>query len=154
MAHEGHRRNRVVAALHLHEQAKLARACGVPQVVEIRNGDLLRLSPGPVEVIDKVATGRLYRDGRLLMPPADSGIADRRRLAFSGMVSVSMVLDARGDLVEDPQVAVVDNGVIIAQNDDSNGLDAATSFTTAPGESVTVEVSSCCNRGAYTLRVD
>ena len=34
-------------ALHLHEQAKLARAAGVPQVVEIRNGQLLRLAPGP-----------------------------------------------------------------------------------------------------------
>jgi ribonuclease J len=93
--------------LHLHEQAKLARACGVPQVAEIRNGDLLRLSPGPIEVIDRIATGRLYRDGRLLTPPADSGVADRRRLAFAGMVSVSVVLDARGDLAEDPQVAIV-----------------------------------------------
>ena len=33
-------------ALHLHEQAKLARAAGIPQVVEIRNGHMLATCAG------------------------------------------------------------------------------------------------------------
>ena len=45
-------------ALHLHEQAKLARAAGVPQVVEIRNGQMLRLAPGRAEAIDTVTHGK------------------------------------------------------------------------------------------------
>ena len=33
-------------ALHLSEHAKLARSLGVPEVIQCRNGDLVRLSPG------------------------------------------------------------------------------------------------------------
>ena len=85
-------------ALHLHEQAKLARAAGVPQVLEIRNGQLVRLAPGPAEVIEKVAHGRLYRDGRLILSHEGSGVADRRRMNFSGLVSVAIVLSDSGDV--------------------------------------------------------
>ena len=52
-------------ALHLHEQAKVARAAGIAQVIEIRNGQMVRLAPGPAERLDSVTHGRLYRDGRL-----------------------------------------------------------------------------------------
>jgi ribonuclease J len=63
-------------ALHLHEQAKVARAAGVPQVIEIRNGHMLRLAPGKAERIDTVPHGRLYRDGRLLVGHEGSGSAN------------------------------------------------------------------------------
>ena len=94
-------------ALHLHEQAKLARAAGIPQVVEVRNGRMIRLAPGPAEVLDSVQHGRLYRDGRLLVPPDVSGVADRRRLAFAGVVSIAIVLSDSGDVLEDPRVELL-----------------------------------------------
>jgi ribonuclease J len=94
-------------ALHLHEQAKLARACGIKQVVEARNGRMVRLAPGPSEVLHSVAHGRLYRDGRLLVSHEASGVVDRRRLAFAGVVSVSIVLSDSGDILEDPTLALL-----------------------------------------------
>jgi ribonuclease J len=94
-------------ALHLHEQAKLARAAGIPQVLEIRNGQLIRLAPGPAEVIEKVAHGRLYRDGRLILSHEGSGVTDRRRMSFSGLVSIAIVLSDSGDMLEDPNVALL-----------------------------------------------
>ena len=94
-------------ALHLHEQAKLARAAGVPQVVEIRNGQMLRLAPGRAEIVDNVTHGRLYRDGRLIVSHEASGVADRRRMSFSGLVSVAIVLSDSGDVLEDPTVALL-----------------------------------------------
>ena len=54
-------------ALHLAEHAELARRAGVPQVLVCRNGDLVRLAPGPAEIIDEVPSGRLYKDGALLV---------------------------------------------------------------------------------------
>ncbi|HYE99621.1 MAG TPA: hydantoinase/oxoprolinase family protein [Planctomycetota bacterium] len=39
-------------ALHLHEQAKIARAAGIPQVLEVRNGNMVRLAPGRAERLD------------------------------------------------------------------------------------------------------
>src|SRR6059058_5101257 len=50
-------------ALHLAEHAALARRAGVPQVLLCSNGDLVRLAPGPAEIIDQLPSGRLYKDG-------------------------------------------------------------------------------------------
>jgi ribonuclease J len=94
-------------ALHLHEHAKVARAAGVGQVVEIRNGDMVRLAPGPAERLGKVAHGRLYRDGRLLVAHEKSGVAERIRLGFAGIVSVAVTLSDSGDVLEDAAVALV-----------------------------------------------
>jgi ribonuclease J len=94
-------------ALHLHEQAKIARAANVPQVIELRNGRMVRLAPGPAELLDMVPHGRLYRDGRLLVSHEASGVQDRRRLSFAGIVSIAIVLTDGGDILEDPLVALV-----------------------------------------------
>jgi ribonuclease J len=94
-------------ALHLHEQAKVARAAGVPQVIEIRNGPMLRLAPGKAERVDTVPHGRLYRDGRLLVGHEGSGVGERRRLAFAGVVAVAVVLSDSGDVLEDPAISLV-----------------------------------------------
>ena len=94
-------------ALHLHEQAKLGRAAGVPEVIETRNGGMVRLAPGPAERLKDVSSGRLYRDGKLLLDPETAGIADRRRMSFSGAVFVSIVMTARGEVEDDPQVALI-----------------------------------------------
>jgi ribonuclease J len=94
-------------ALHLHEQAKVARAAGVPEVIEVRNGHMVRLAPGKPERLEGVASGRLYRDGRLLVAHEESGVGERRRLAFAGVVSISIVLSDSGDVLEDPTVVLI-----------------------------------------------
>jgi len=94
-------------ALHLHEQAKLARAVGIPQVIEARNGNMIRLAPGPAERLDSVAHGRLYRDGKLIVSHEASGVVDRKRMGFAGIVSVSIVLSDSGAVLEDPNVALL-----------------------------------------------
>jgi ribonuclease J len=102
-------------ARHLHEHAKLARAEGIPQVVELRNGRMVRLSPGPAEIINDVKSGRLYRDGKLLLHPDVSGVADRRRLSFAGSVTISLAMATDGDLLDDPQIAMI--GLPMVDND-------------------------------------
>src|SRR5215469_9857664 len=54
-------------ALHLSEHAALARKSGVPQALVCKNGDVVRLAPGPAAVVDEVPQGRLYKDGRLVI---------------------------------------------------------------------------------------
>jgi len=102
-------------ALHLHEQAKLARSVGVPKVIEARNGHMIRLAPEPAERLESVDHGRLYRDGRLLVSHEASGVADRKRLSFAGVVSVAIVLSDNGEVLEDPAVALL--GVPNADSD-------------------------------------
>ncbi|WP_334176338.1 ribonuclease J [Pseudoxanthobacter sp.] len=93
--------------LHLAEHAKLARGLGVPQVIIPHNGLMVRLAPGPAAVVDEVHAGVLYKDGRLLVEPEQSGMEDRRRASFNGVVVVSLALDSKGDEVAAPTVTLI-----------------------------------------------
>jgi ribonuclease J len=92
--------------LHLHEHAALARKLGVPALT-CRNGDLIRLAPGAPEIIDEVPSGRLYKDGSLLISAEARTVADRKRLSYSGMVMVSLVLNDKGVMLANPEVELI-----------------------------------------------
>src|SRR6185312_9047897 len=77
-------------ALHLSEHAALARGEGVSEVVLCGDGDVLRIAPGPAEVIDDVPSGRMYRDGQILVDANSTTMLERRKLAFAGVVSVAL----------------------------------------------------------------
>jgi ribonuclease J len=94
-------------ALHLAEHAKLARGAGIPEVLLCRNGDLIRLAPGPAEIIDEVAAGRVYKDGALLIDAEGPTVAARRRLSFAGIVTVALALSEKGVLVADPEIELI-----------------------------------------------
>ena len=89
-------------ALHLSEHAALARRCGVKEVIQCRNGDLVRLSPS-AGIIDEVPAGRLYKDGSLLVEADARTVADRKRLSFAGAVSVALAITDKGELVGRPR---------------------------------------------------
>ncbi len=88
-------------ALHLTEHAALARRCGVKQVIQCRNGDLVRLS-SDARIIDEVPAGRVYKDGTLLVAADARTVADRKRLSFAGAVSIALALTEDGQLADDP----------------------------------------------------
>ena len=90
--------------LHMAEHAEVARSAGVGQVVLCRDGELVRLAPGTAGKIDEVPSGRLYKDGTLLVSAEERTVADRRRLGFAGVVSVALAVSARGELTADPAV--------------------------------------------------
>jgi ribonuclease J len=94
-------------ALHLSEHAKLARAAGVPQVVVCRNGDLVRLAPGPAQIIDEIPSGRLFKDGALVIDAQAPTVAARRRLSYAGIVSVALALSEKGALLADPEIELI-----------------------------------------------
>jgi len=94
-------------ALHLAEHASLARKLGIKQAIECRNGDVVRLAPGPAEIIDELPEGRFYKDGRLIVDAESRTVADRRRLAFVGVVSVALAVDETGVMIGDPEVDLI-----------------------------------------------
>ncbi|MCZ8178405.1 MAG: ribonuclease J [Rhizobium sp.] len=91
-------------AAHLVAQRDLALQAGIPLVPHVRNGDILRIAPGPAEVIDQAPFGRVYKDGKLVGDIEEMGIADRKKLAYVGHVAVSVLLDSRYDFLGDPDV--------------------------------------------------
>ena len=94
-------------ALHLSVHAEFARSMGVKEIGHAWNGKMLRLAPGPVAEVDEVFTGRLFRDGKLVMEPEKSGAGQRRKASFAGVVAVSLVIDAKGTSLAEPEVAVI-----------------------------------------------
>jgi ribonuclease J len=94
-------------ALHLAEHAELARRAGVPHVLVCRNGDLVRLAPRGPEIIDEVPSGRLYKDGGLLVNAEAPTVSARRRLSFAGIITVALALNDKGALVADLEVELV-----------------------------------------------
>ena len=104
-------------ALHLHEHAALARRCGVRDVIQCRNGDLVQLSP-QVRIVDEVPAGRIYKDGMLLVEADARTVADRRRLSFAGAVSVAIAITDKGELLEDPSLDLIG----IPERDREGGL--------------------------------
>jgi len=94
-------------AQHLRAHAELARELGVGEVVSLRDGKMVRLAPGPAEVIDEVPFGRWYKDGYLIGSAEQMGIGERRRLALAGHVAVMVEIDEKLELVDDPQVVAM-----------------------------------------------
>jgi ribonuclease J len=93
-------------AMHLAAHARFARELGVPTVLEIENGAMVRLAPAPAEQVDEIAAGRIYKDGTIIGDIDMVGVPERRRLAFSGHVGVALVLSERGDLEQDPEIVL------------------------------------------------
>src|SRR5690606_24148215 len=61
-------------AAHLVAQGTLGIQAGIPDVAQVRNGDVLRLAPGPAKIIDEAPYGRIYKDGRLIGDEDEMGI--------------------------------------------------------------------------------
>ena len=91
---------------HMVEHAALARSCQVPETVVAPNGTLVRLAPGPAEIIDHVPSGRLARDGDGLVPLHGDSLRERRKLLWNGAAATTIVLDGRGKVVAAPKVSL------------------------------------------------
>jgi ribonuclease J len=91
-------------AAHLTAQAELGASAGIATIPRVRNGNILRLAPGPAEVIDDAPHGRIFKDGKLIGDLDEMGVSDRRKLSFVGHVAVNILLDSRYDFLADPDL--------------------------------------------------
>ena len=73
------------------------------------------------EVVTDVPSGRVGLDGRVIRRLDHEAAKNRRKMSFNGAAVITLVLDARGLVVQDPQVAlmglVVDGKEISLQQD-------------------------------------
>ena len=94
-------------ARHLAEHAKLARAAGVEEVLDVRNGEMVRLAPGAAEIIDEAPVGRLFRDGDLLVPSRRTGrCASAARWRSPASSSSRWRGRASGEVLADAEIAL------------------------------------------------
>jgi ribonuclease J len=92
---------------HLIEHAKLAASLGVGQTYAPHNGDVIRLAPGPLKVVDDVPNGRLHEDGPVIVHSEDFAMKDRKRVAFHGAVFATVVLNRKDEIADGPDIRLV-----------------------------------------------
>jgi ribonuclease J len=54
-----------------------------------------------------VPSGRLYKDGSILINAEAKTVAARRRLSFSGIVTIALALSEKGTLAADPEIELI-----------------------------------------------
>ena len=91
---------------HIMEHAAYARSLQVAEAVTPRNGSLIRLAPGPAEIIDHVPAGRLFLDGNQLVPEGAQGLQERRKLSWCGIIFATVSIDTHANLVDGPVIVV------------------------------------------------
>jgi ribonuclease J len=91
---------------HMVEHAALARTCQVPETIVAPNGTLVRLAPGPAEIVGHVPVGRLARDGDGLVALDGSSLRERRKLLWNGSAAATLVIDGKGRAVAPPKVSL------------------------------------------------
>lgn len=91
---------------HILEHAALARSLQISETLTPRNGDMIRLAPGPAAVIDETPAGRLFLDGSVLTPEGSESLRERAKLAFAGIIHLSLAVSESGKLLSGPELRV------------------------------------------------
>jgi ribonuclease J len=92
---------------HMHANATLARATGVPadRVVVAEDGVVVDLVDGVARVAGKVDCGYVFVDGSSIGDVTESSLKDRRILGEEGFISVIVVVDSQtGKVVSGPEI--------------------------------------------------
>ncbi|MCL2474076.1 MAG: ribonuclease J [Alphaproteobacteria bacterium] len=92
---------------HQIEHAKLAEKHGVEETIIPKNGQIIRLGPGIREIVTTVQSGKLGLDGRILRPLDAEILKARKKMSMNGAAVVTLVMDRKGNIIEDPQVSIM-----------------------------------------------
>jgi ribonuclease J len=95
---------------HVKAHAQLAKDCQVPNVHIPENGQVIRLSPGPIKVIGGAETGLMTIEGGDIIPLYSASMQSRRKMMWNGTVTASLVLSERAELCASPMVT--QNGIV------------------------------------------
>jgi ribonuclease J len=108
---------------HLLEHRRFAEENGVPATQMAENGEVLRLAPGPAEIIDHVPAGRFGVDGKRLILVGGEVLRARKRIGFGGVAVATLVMNGKGQIIDEPQLSAP--GVFDEEGADSGQFDQA-----------------------------
>lgn len=75
---------------HLLAHARFAKGQGVPEAVVQQSGEIVRIAPGPAEIVGRARAGRLVLDGDMIVEADGGSVVERRKLAVNGHVAVAL----------------------------------------------------------------
>jgi len=77
---------------HLVANANLAKNNGIKKSLVIENGTVVKISSKDVSVDQQVESGRLYKDGKIIIYDYESPSNERSKISFTGLIVISIVL--------------------------------------------------------------
>jgi ribonuclease J len=89
---------------HMFAHEKFARANGIKDTLLLEDGQIARLCPGPVEIIDEAPSGVLHVDGNLVVEAVDGPAKQRRKLSYVGIIIAHLLVDDHHNLAEDIEI--------------------------------------------------
>ncbi len=95
--------------IHTKTHCELATECGVPRVVQIENGEAVRISPelSHCESIGFVHSGYLAVDGKQLIDLNSEVIRERKKLQQAGIIVISLAVDKQLKLLSSPKISAI-----------------------------------------------
>ena len=91
---------------HLKQHAFLAEESGFPgdKVLVIENGQVIEFENGKLVIKDRIPGSYVFVDGSRVGEIGPSVVREREQLAQDGVVLISLVLDRKGKLHEEPEI--------------------------------------------------
>ena len=77
---------------HLVANANLAKNNGIKNTLVIENGTIVKISSKDVSIDQQVESGRLYKDGKIIIYDYESPSNERSKISFTGLIVISIVL--------------------------------------------------------------
>jgi ribonuclease J len=106
-------------ARHLEAHAKLAVSCQVSQTLIPENGDVIKFSSSNANKVDSIQVSQFTHESGNVVDLQSDMLRSRRQMLWNGSVSVSILLDQMGGLMQAPTVS--QDGVCIIE-EESNYL--------------------------------
>ena len=102
-------------ARHLEAHSKLAISCQVSQTLIPENGDVIRFTSSEAKVVDSVEVSQFTHESGNVVDLQSEMLRSRRQMLWNGSVSVSILLDKTGTLLQAP--AVSQDGVCVLEEE-------------------------------------
>ncbi len=104
---------------HLKQHAVLADESGfdADNVLVIENGQVIEFDDGKLQIKDRIPGNYVFVDGSRVGEIGPSVVREREQLSKDGVVLISLVLDQKGKLHEEPEI--ISRGFVYKHDDDN-----------------------------------
>jgi ribonuclease J len=104
---------------HLKQHAVLAEESGFQpeKIAVVENGQVIEFNNGKMEIKERIPGSYIFVDGSRVGVIGPSVVREREQLSSDGVVLISLVLDQKGSLKEEPEI--VSQGFIYKNGDHS-----------------------------------
>lgn len=95
--------------MHLAEHKRVAKECGIKQVIKAKDGTLIKIDEKDTQILQKLDLVNIAIDGRRMLPLNSHIINERKKIAESGVILVVLVVDKNYKLREIPNITTIGN---------------------------------------------